>query len=57
MAKCTRCGAETILFTIDEPICTDCVDQIEGRPQRQPEEEAEGIRSIEKDRDARFASG
>jgi len=36
MAKCVFCGAETILFVSGEPVCVECDNKLEKRPERKP---------------------
>jgi hypothetical protein len=31
MAKCSSCGAETILYENDVPICVNCADRADGQ--------------------------
>lgn len=39
MAKCVRCGKETDLHEFGVPICTDCIDEREGK--KTPKKKAE----------------
>jgi len=41
MAKCTLCGAETILFVLGTPLCVKCDDELE-REKRKKEEAEKG---------------
>jgi len=39
MAKCIKCGADTILYENDVPICVKCVDGEEGQADRDRQKE------------------
>jgi hypothetical protein len=40
MAKCVRCGAETILFVAGVPLCVDCDSDVEKGQRKTPRQAA-----------------
>ena len=47
MAKCVYCGADTILYVDNRPVCIECSDLIDAgkKPKKRPAEKIEMVSS------------